>query len=532
MTSPIKVVVDHHDVRRKTSPRERQEVEGSPFDSSSYYTWSESTSSKVTHPMVDVTPNQVQHDAREKPKEQLRGFTHCSSSPDKTFEDKTPRVSDIDPEIRRKRSKTRTLTPNAAPPDVTTVAQAEEASHSTLNTREDTASPAELPEGSLRNRNVSQNVDQEEKPPFEVNISCEMQPSRSDQEARTRHDLPLRFDEALESLLGACKVPSQKHKNAADTPRVHEYAKEVHRLENPMNNSIQPQDAGNFDQSHALTPNSLVSHEKILDRGPDLYSPRSLLRTNITYTPASLPAYCGAEDFATFSRSEEVHKTPTQVLNRPSLAPSSDVRTPRLLHRYEQSNRSQGPLPSESWHACQSIYQGQILPDDEVDGYNSYASDPEKFSGQGGETQSPQLHNFAEPSELRGPHNLDRGNLAYIEGALEDSRDSYDVDIPGSTLSSNPFYNASHQSQLLDYDNPAADLRENLYTPISAFAGVEQIGTKKDNLHSHRYRHWPNFVIPAGQDGYGNNPDNRQQRKYSEPDKEHLAGFWRPNKLY
>lgn len=535
LTSPIKVVVDYHDVRRKTSPRKRQLVEGSSFDSSSYCTWSESPSSKANHPKVDATPNQIQHDAREKPKAQLRGFTHCSSSSDKTIEDKTPRVADIDPEIRRKRSKTRTLTPNAALPGGTTaatVAQAEEASHNTTTTRGDTASLAELPEGSLRNRNVSHDVDKEETPLYEINNPYQMQPSRSDQEARTRHDLPLRFDEALESLLGACKVPSQKHKNAADTPRVLDNAKEVHRLESPINNGTQPQGAGNFDQSHALTPNSLVSHEKLLNRGPDLYSPRSIFRTNITYTPASLPAYCGAEDFATFSRSEEVHKTPTQVLNRPSLASSSDVRTPWLLHRNEQSNKSQGPLPSESWHAYQSIYQGQILPDDEVDGYNLYASNPEEFRGQGGEARSPQLNNFAEPSELRGPHNLDRGNLAYIVGDLEDNRDSYDVDIPGSRLSSIPFYNASHQPQLLDHDNPAADLRENIYTPISAFAGVEQIGTKNDNLHSRGYRHWPTFVIPAGQDRYGNSPDNRQQREYNDPDKEQIAGFWRPNKLY
>ena len=535
LTSPIKVVVDHHDKRGKDSPRKRQSVEASSIDSSSYYTWSESPTTKVNHPKVNATPIQVQHDAREKPEEQPPAFTHCPSSSGETIEGKTPRVAGINPKIRRKRSKTRTLTPNAALPDginAATEAQAEEASQDTLTARRDTSSLAEIPEGGSRNPAGSRDVHKEERTPYEVDSPHQMQPSRSEQESRTRNDLPLRFDEALESLLGACKVPLQKHKNAADTPSVCDNAKEVHRLEKSLNNHTQPQDAGSFDQSHVLTPNSLVPHEKSVNRDPDRDSPRSIFGTNIAYTPASLPAYCGAEDSTTFSRSRELHKTPTQVLNRPSLASSSDVRPPWLFHRNEHFNESQISLPSESWHGYQSIYQNQVLPDDNVDGYNSYASNPGEFWGQGGETRSPQLHNFAEPSESRGPHDLDRRGLAYIEGDLEDNRDSYELDIPGLGLSSNAIYNASHQPQLLDYDNPAADPKENIYTPNSAFAGVEQIGTNNDSLHSRMYRHWPAYVIPAGQDRCGNRPGNRQQRVYDDPSKEYLTGFWRPNKLY
>ena len=533
LTSPNKVVSDYHDKCRKTSPRKCQSVEGSSFDSSSYYTWSESPSSKVDHPKVDATPIQVQHDAREKPEEQPPSFTHCPSSSGETIEGKTPRVAGISPKIRRKQSKTRTLTPNAAPPDganAATEAQAEEASQDTPSARRDTASLAELPEGGSRNPAGSRDVYKEVRTPYKVDMPHQMQPSRSEQGSRTRNDLPLRFDEALESLLGACKVPSQQHKNAADTPSVCDNAKEVHRLEESLNNRTQPQDAGNLDQGHALTPNSLVSHEKGVNKDPDRDSPRSIFRTNIAYTPASLPGYCGAEDSTMFFRSRELQKTSTQVLNRSSLASSSDVRPPWLLHRNEHFNESQLSLPSESWRGYQSIYQNQVLPDDDVDGYNTYASNPGEFRGQGGETLSPQLHNFAEPSELRGPHDLDRRDLAYIEGDLEDNMDSYGLDISDLGLSSNAIYNASHQP--LEYDSPAADPRENIYTPVAAFAGVEQIGTNNDSLHSRMYRHWPTFVIPAGQDGFNNRPGDRQQREYDDPSKEHLTGFWRPNKLY
>lgn len=533
LTSPIKLVVGHHDMRRRASPCKRRLLERSSFDSSSYYTWSESRSSKVNHLEVDATPIQLERGAQKPPKAQPPGLTHSPSGSDESVESKTLRVAGTDPELRRKRSETKILTPGAALPNGTNLAietQADKASHNTPTSRRDSTPPAKVPEGTLHNKNGSNDVDKEQQNPCEIDIPYQKQSPRSEEESRSRNDFPLRFDEALESLLGACKVPSQKHNNAAGTPRVRDDAKRLHRLQKLINSNAQSRDAGNFDQSHALTPSSLMPHEELLDRGPDLKSPRSIFRNNITFTPTSLPTKCAAEDSATVSQSRNGHETRTQVFNRPNLASSSDVRMPWL--RNEQFNESQGPLISEPWRGYQSIYQGQVLPEDEANGYNSYASNPGEFGGHGGKTRSPQPNSLAELSELRGPHNLDRGNLAYIQGDPEDNMDSYDVDTCGSGPGSTPFYNASYQYELLDYDKPAADLGENIYTPISAFAGVEQMATKNDNLHFREYRQWPNLVIPSRQDEYSNSPDNGQHREYNDPSKEHLAGFWRPNKLY